>query len=514
VDRAAHVTYKTRDGTAKAGSDYVHAEGVLSFGPGVTEQSIKVTILDDNAFELDEDFFVDLYEPKVEGEGVLPVLGCTSSVSVVIIEDDLPGELSFTEEQITVHETPSGCEVDITVQRKQGCTGLVSCRCYTQDDTAKAGVDYEGFDTTLQFQEGETAITIQCAIKGRGRYDCREMFRVILEDVEGGASFNASTDGGRDSCVLSVFIEPQGQEANEKVDRIMQKLARKWQKSSLGHSNWKDQFIDALYVNGGCGGKDKEDDPNSRSSTPFGNNTSIMPTTTESSLSTLDEPPGVGDYVMHVISLPWKLLFALVPPPDFCGGWLCFFCSLMMIALVTAVIGDMAAMLGCVLTIPDEITAITFVALGTSLPDTFASRTAAVEDKTADASVGNVTGSNSVNVFLGLGLPWSIGSIYWAVKGSDQIWDAKYKYDPDIQDRFRGGGYFIVKAGTLGFSVAIFSCCALSAIALLYVRRRVVGGELGGPRHLKLASALCLVGLWVFYVALSSWNALQNKQCG
>merc|ERR1719174_1250456 len=60
------------------------------------------------------------------------------------------------------------------------------------------------------------------------------------------------------------------------------------------------------------------------------------------------------------------------------------------------------------LTLPDAITAITFVALGTSLPDTFASKSAATQDETADNSVGNVTGSNSVNVFLGLGLPWLI----------------------------------------------------------------------------------------------------------
>jgi Ca2+/Na+ antiporter len=63
----------------------------------------------------------------------------------------------------------------------------------------------------------------------------------------------------------------------------------------------------------------------------------------------------------------------------------------------------------------DEITAITFVALGTSLPDTFASKTAAANEKTADNAIGNVTGSNSVNVFMGLGIPWMIASIYWAV---------------------------------------------------------------------------------------------------
>lgn len=55
--------------------------------------------------------------------------------------------------------------------------------------------------------------------------------------------------------------------------------------------------------------------------------------------------------------------------------------------------------------------AITFVALGTSLPDTFASKAAAVQEKYADNAVGNVTGSNSVNVFLGLGLPWFIAAV-------------------------------------------------------------------------------------------------------
>lgn len=56
------------------------------------------------------------------------------------------------------------------------------------------------------------------------------------------------------------------------------------------------------------------------------------------------------------------------------------------------------------------------MALGTSLPDTFASRIAAKNEKTADNAIGNVTGSNSVNVFLGLGMPWVIAAIYWQIK--------------------------------------------------------------------------------------------------
>jgi len=108
----------------------------------------------------------------------------------------------------------------------------------------------------------------------------------------------------------------------------------------------------------------------------------------------------------------WNLIFAIVPPRHYCNGWAAFTVSLIFIGLVTLVVGEFANLLGCTLYIKQPVTAITFVALGTSLPDTFASMTAARGSKYADSAVGNITGSNSVNVFLGLGLPWVIATIY------------------------------------------------------------------------------------------------------
>lgn len=61
-------------------------------------------------------------------------------------------------------------------------------------------------------------------------------------------------------------------------------------------------------------------------------------------------------------------------------------------------------------------TGLSIVAVGTSLPDTFASRIAAISDDDADNAIGNITGSNAVNIFLGLGLPWVIATIYYRVK--------------------------------------------------------------------------------------------------
>jgi solute carrier family 8 (sodium/calcium exchanger) len=62
------------------------------------------------------------------------------------------------------------------------------------------------------------------------------------------------------------------------------------------------------------------------------------------------------DYILHFITFFWKVLFAFIPPPHICGGWLCFACSLLVIGLLTAVIGDMASIFGCILGIPDTIT--------------------------------------------------------------------------------------------------------------------------------------------------------------
>jgi len=192
------------------------------------------------------------------------------------------------------------------------------------------------------------------------------------------------------------------------------------------------------------------------------------------------------DGVMHFIVIGWKLFFSIVPPPHYCQGWACFIVSLGMIGVVTAIVEKVATVFGCVLGVPPPITAITFVALGTSLPDTFASMTAAKQEKYADAAVGNVTGSNSVNVFLGLGLPWVLAVTFESGKYGD---NANYE------------GYF-VPAAALGFNVVVFSCLAITCIVFLMFRRWKVGGELGGAGSFRTISCVFLISLWFIYVIM------------
>ena len=58
-------------------------------------------------------------------------------------------------------------------------------------------------------------------------------------------------------------------------------------------------------------------------------------------------------------------------------------------------------------------TAITLVTFGCSQIDLFATKISAINDPTADNSIGNAEAANAIGVFLGLGGPWLVASLYW-----------------------------------------------------------------------------------------------------
>eukprot|EP00930_Biecheleria_cincta_P071673 TRINITY_DN5913_c0_g1_i1.p1 TRINITY_DN5913_c0_g1~~TRINITY_DN5913_c0_g1_i1.p1 ORF type:complete len:830 (+),score=146.98 TRINITY_DN5913_c0_g1_i1:133-2622(+) len=489
LDHAVSVDYATEEGTAKELTDYDRVSGTLRFEKGETEKVISVKIIDDVAFEEDEEFYINLSNPKVvnksQTSSVQCVLGTTQRTTVVIIDDDFPGVMCFEKDWVMIPEPAKDEDIIIKVIRKNGSAGKIGCSYSTEDGTAAAGVDYEETSGTLEFLEGEMEKTISVTIKATGRYDRTEMFRVILSEPQAPGKFDEKADGAPDMCILTVMLETD-KESKQQVDRMWSSLHHSWEKSKVGHANWAEQFKNAFYVMGG------EDDDNEDEASK----------------------PGMSDWVFHIITLPWKIIFAFIPPTDYCGGWLCFWVALCMIGALTALIGDLASLFGCCAGIPDEVSAITVVALGTSLPDTFASKSLAAMQKYADDSVGNVTGSNSVNVFLGLGLPWMVASIYWKVTGQTDKWRNTYSADlnSDWLKQSCQDGCFVVKAGTLVFSVIVFGSCAFLTVSILFARRKLCGGELGGPKPQAFASSIALVILWVTYICLSSWYALENRE--
>lgn len=494
-DQTIVVHYETRDGTASAGEDYIEASGDLTFAPGELVKDIAVTLVDDNQWEPDETFDIVLSFPEKQPDDCRGAqLGDPSVSTITIINDDDPGTLCFVKDNFVVNEKDG--QVVCTVKRKNGSDGTVTCKYATQDHADKsavAGADYEPVQGTLVFDHAEIEKSFVVPIVNDESYEKDEHFQVILTEATGGAKFDDASDGSTEHEIAVVTIV-NDKELKGIIDKLSHGLNINVDRMKLGSDNWKQQFIDALSP-GGDDDEDEDPDP--------------------------DAKPSVMDWIMHFAALPWKLFFATCPPVDFLGGYLCFFWSLAYVGLTTAVIGDLASLFGCAAGLLDSVTAITFVALGTSLPDTFASMAAAKGDPYADAAIGNVTGSNAVNVFLGLGTPWLMATIYWATQGTFTMdtalgrkWFNKYKVfegEPWFDAVVAGGPYeYVSPAGDLGPSVATFTCLALACVGVLMLRRKIAGGELGGPDRLRNISAAILISFWFTYIAVSAAIAYTN----
>jgi len=428
MDETVTVRLETIDGSAVEEEDYKPLNETLTFEPNERTKEIGLEIVDDNQWEPDEEFFVKLTLIPQESENVR--LGRTSIMEITILNDDEPGMITFEKRGYLVKESCG--EAEIAVLRQNGADGEISIKWRTIDKSAVSGKDYTGGEDVCQFKHGETHQLIKIPIIDDMEFEKDENFEIELYEPEGGAKL-----GKINRTAVTITNDD---EFNSVLNKMLLMTNANVDSMRVHHETWAQQLKDAMNVNGG----DVE------------NATTII--------------------------------FALIPPAGMGGGWPCFFVSLGMIGLLTAIVGDLAGIFGCLVGLKDSVTAITFVALGTSLPDTFASKAAATAERTADNAIGNVTGSNSVNVFLGLGLPWLIASIYHTAKGEE----------------------FKVVDNALGFSVMLYSLTAIAAITLLMLRRKLNifgNAELGGAVTPKYVSGIILVLLWLTYVLLSSLQA-------
>ncbi|XP_040907291.1 sodium/calcium exchanger 2a isoform X6 [Toxotes jaculatrix] len=486
-----YVDYCTENGSANAGADYEFTEGTLVFKPGETRKEIKVGILDDDIFEEDEHFFVRLQKLRLEeggneGTGTPPKGRLVEPLvaTITILDDDHAGIFTFGQRVLRVSESTG--TLTVTVVRNSGSRGTVAVPYHTEDGSAKAGVDYEETRGEVEFTNEQTSQTLQVRIINVEEYEKQENFFIVLEDPKwlkrglSGERLNAGhlpnrnptpeVEEARRICEmgkpilgehsrLEVIIE-ESCEFKNTVDKLLRdtNLA-----VVIGTHSWREQFIEAVTVSAGDGDEEGQE----------------------------QRTPNCFDYFVHILCIFWKILFAFVPPTEYWNGWACFLVSMAVIGVLTAIIGDLASHFGCTVGLRDAVTAVVFVALGTSLPDTFASKVAATQDQYADASVGNVTGSNAVNVFLGIGVAWSVAAVYWEVKGK------AFRVDP----------------GSLAFSVTLFTIFAIFSMGVLMLRRRPsIGGELGGPRIPKILTSLLFFGLWFLYILFSSLEAYCHIQ--
>lgn len=111
-------------------------------------------------------------------------------------------------------------------------------------------------------------------------------------------------------------------------------------------------------------------------------------------------------------------------------------------------------------------------------------------------------------MFLGLGLPWAIAAVYWSflAQPEEGAWRARYSAEPWYVEGMPMG--FAVPAGELGYTVFIFSLCAMATLGILFLRRAVFGVELGGPQPWASITSVVFMALWFFYVGACIINSL------
>lgn len=173
------VRYRTLDGTAVAGQDYVSATSLLSWGaPGT--RTVPLQVVRDDQYEPDEQFTLELYGPR----GVT----ITDDTAAVGIIDDDPSAVSSG---VVVGIAESGIcwwpsdHCAIALQLNTIALAPVAVRLHTLDGTALAGKDYQPIkDRIATIPAGADRVTVPVGLlagTAPGKY-----FGVELSDTSAG----------------------------------------------------------------------------------------------------------------------------------------------------------------------------------------------------------------------------------------------------------------------------------------------------------------------------------------
>ena len=123
------------------------------------------------------------------------------------------------------------------------------------------------------------------------------------------------------------------------------------------------------------------------------------------------------DKFIDIICVPWSFIFSWTIPDageqsEYKKYFVITFCMcLLWITVLSYILCDMVARLGCMWHVPAPIMGLTVLAAGTSVPDALGSIVAAREGM-GDMACSNAIGSNVFDICLGLGLPYLLKTVF------------------------------------------------------------------------------------------------------
>ena len=195
--------YGTADGTAIQSSDYQSASGSLTFAPGVTSQTITVSVNGDLASEPNETFFVNLATSSnatiADGQGLATILDDDTPLPALSISSVSQNEGNRSQTKFT-----------FTVSLSVASSQTINVQYATQAGSALAGSDYKAASGTLSFSPGVMSRTITITVYTDRIYEANESFFLKLSNPTNAGLAVAQGIG----TILNDDAAPAGQAAN------------------------------------------------------------------------------------------------------------------------------------------------------------------------------------------------------------------------------------------------------------------------------------------------------------
>jgi hypothetical protein len=169
------VNYATANLTAKADTDYYAKNGTASFSSGEVSKTISVLTIEDNVWESDDVFVMNLTSPT--NATILDNQG----IATITNDDPVP---SITISDVNVLEGNSGVrDTTFAVTLSNPSSVTISVSYFTANgisNGAIAGVDYGASSGTLTYTAGQTVKYISVVIIGDDINEADETFTVNL----------------------------------------------------------------------------------------------------------------------------------------------------------------------------------------------------------------------------------------------------------------------------------------------------------------------------------------------
>lgn len=221
---AATVHVRTVNGDAVAGDDYEPIDEEVNFKSGQSEAEVAVRIIDDEGWEPDEDFYVELYDFATKKR----LLGEDTRTRITILDDDKPGMLVFEEKNAMRHPADES-ECVVVVNRVHGTDGKIRVKYKTVllgsgEQQAKPGIDFEPVEGELEFGHTESKKTITVKILAHENPDDErdEIFGVKLYDAEPGVVKISK----KDTCIIEIVTDAERKKQTEALTQLLERINR------------------------------------------------------------------------------------------------------------------------------------------------------------------------------------------------------------------------------------------------------------------------------------------------